>query len=164
MYCTWGLKLCQTGVSSFDKIFCFCKETPKGAFLGGLLQNPMHLGDLCNSSLACRKQLHDHIILLRGETWSHKTSLSHHFLLKCLYQARKLISHVFICMGYPFCLFLQFWNCFVVFLCFSFYYLFSLLSLLLCRPQRFRQPSYYSLTQQKVYQFNNYKIVHKSNW
>jgi len=122
----------------------------------------MHLGDLCNSSLACRKQLHDHIILLREETWSHKTSLtshfilkclyqarklichktslSHHFILKCLYQARKLISHVFICMGYPFCLFLRFWNCFdiVVFCCFSFYYLFTLLSLLFCRPQRFR--------------------------
>jgi hypothetical protein len=36
-------------------------------------------------------------------------------VLKCLYQARKVTGHVYMCQGYQFCLFLQyfvgFWNC-----------------------------------------------------
>ena len=54
------------------------------------------------------------IIFLRGEVWAHKTSLTCHFLLKCLYQARKVNSYVcgtmyqiFLCFyGY----FIGFWN------------------------------------------------------
>ena len=38
--------------------------------------------------------------LMRGTVWIHKNSLTHHFLLKCLYQARKVSGHVFVCQGY----------------------------------------------------------------
>jgi len=40
--------------------------------------------------------LHNRIISLRGQVSAHKTSLTHHFLLKCLYQTRKVGDHVFV--------------------------------------------------------------------
>ena len=49
--------------------------------------------------LTRRKHLHDIISL---------TNLSHHFLLKCLYQARKERCHMFVYWGYRFCFFLRF--------------------------------------------------------
>ena len=33
----------------------------------------------------------------RGEAWVHKTTLTRDNLLKCLYQARKVKGHVFVC-------------------------------------------------------------------
>ena len=49
--------------------------------------------------LTCRKHLHDCIISLRGEVWAHKTRLTLHFIVKRLNQARKVTSHVFVCLG-----------------------------------------------------------------
>jgi hypothetical protein len=43
--------------------------------------------------LTCGKHLHDCIISIRREVWVHNTSFKpRHFLLKCLYQSRKLSS------------------------------------------------------------------------
>jgi hypothetical protein len=58
--------------------------------------------------LTSGKHLHDSIILLRGEVWANKTSLTPPFLLKCLYQARKVNGHVFVGLGYQFYLFLRY--------------------------------------------------------
>jgi hypothetical protein len=52
---------------------------------------------------------HGHIISLRREVWAIKTSLTPPFLLKCLHQTRKASGHVFVGLGYRFCLFLRFW-------------------------------------------------------
>jgi len=42
--------------------------------------------------------MHDHIILLTGKIWFRKTSLAMPFyLLKRLYQGRKVSGHVFVC-------------------------------------------------------------------
>ena len=49
--------------------------------------------------LTCGKHLHDCIISLRGEVWAHKTRLTLHFIVKRLNQARKVTSHVFVCLG-----------------------------------------------------------------
>ena len=46
--------------------------------------------------LTSGKPLHARINSLRGEIWAHKTSLTPPFLLKCLYQARKVSSHLFV--------------------------------------------------------------------
>jgi hypothetical protein len=57
--------------------------------------------------LTCGAHLHDRIILLRGEIWPHKTSLTQlFFLLKC--QDRNVCGHVFVCLGYQCFLFLLF--------------------------------------------------------
>ena len=40
--------------------------------------------------------LHDRIISLKGQVSAHKTSLTRHFSLKCLYQTRKVSGHVFV--------------------------------------------------------------------
>ena len=42
--------------------------------------------------VTCGKNLND----CRGEIWAHTVSLTHHLLLKCLYQARKVTGHVFV--------------------------------------------------------------------
>ena len=47
--------------------------------------------------LTCGKHVHDCIISLRGEIWTHKT-LTRQFLLKCLYQSRKVSDNVFVCL------------------------------------------------------------------
>ena len=68
------------------------------------------------------KLLHDCIISLREEVWTHKTILTPPLLLKCLYQLRKGSSHVSI-MPLSLQFSIRFWNCSnsVVFLfCFSF--------------------------------------------
>ena len=46
--------------------------------------------------LARGKHLHGRIISLREEVLAHKTSLTSQFLLKCLYQARKMSGRVFV--------------------------------------------------------------------
>ena len=43
------------------------------------------------------QQLYDCIISLREAVWDHNTCLSRHFLLMCLYQARKVSDHVYVC-------------------------------------------------------------------
>ena len=55
------------------------------------LSNKLSLFDLFTFVL---KYLNDRIIYLRREVQPR------HFLLKCLYQARKVIGHVFVCQGY----------------------------------------------------------------
>jgi len=47
--------------------------------------------------LTCMKHLHDRIISPRGEAWAHKTSLTPPLLLKRMYLAMKLNSHVYVC-------------------------------------------------------------------
>jgi hypothetical protein len=49
---------------------------------------------------------------------SYETNFTSHFLLKCLYQASKVSSHIFVCWWYRFCLFLRFFC--VVFFVFHF--------------------------------------------
>ena len=58
----------------------------------------------------CGDHLHDCIISLRGEVWANKTSLTCHFffLLKCVYQCRKVSGHV--CQEYRSCFCPQFFN------------------------------------------------------
>jgi len=41
----------------------------------------------------------NHIISLREEVWAQKISLTSTFLLKCQYQARKVSSHIYVCLG-----------------------------------------------------------------
>ena len=59
--------------------------------------------------LTCGKHFHDLIISLRGVGWEYKTSLTIHVLLNCLYQARKVSNHLFVCWGPRFCNLLLFW-------------------------------------------------------
>ena len=70
--------------------------------------------------LVCRKHVHDCTISLRGDVWSHKTRLSPNFLLKCMYQANKTNSHVFVYYEYRyFCWNLEkFWQCGTFVFCF----------------------------------------------
>ena len=78
--------------------------------------------------LTCWNHLHDSFILQRGKVWTHITSLARHFLLRCLYNARKVSRHVFMSKGYRFYPLLHFfywilemyWQC--VIFCFSFYH------------------------------------------
>jgi len=45
-----------------------------------------------------KRRLHDRIISLRSESIGPiKLDLLRHFLLKCLYQARRVRSHVYVC-------------------------------------------------------------------
>ena len=48
------------------------------------------------------KHLHDCLISLRGEVRAHKTSITRHFLLKHLYQDRKVSGYVFVYFWYRF--------------------------------------------------------------
>ena len=48
-----------------------------------------------------------HPFTKRGSLYNN-TSLSRHLLLKCLYKARNVSCHVFVCKRYQFCLFLRF--------------------------------------------------------
>ena len=43
---------------------------------------------------------------MRRLIWAHKSSLTPTHLLRCLYQARKVVGHVLVSLGYPFCFFL----------------------------------------------------------
>jgi len=62
-----------------------------------------------------------------GGLESIKLASHRHFVLKYLYQARRVSSHVFVCYEYRFCLFLRFWYCVLELFrqcgifCFSFY-------------------------------------------
>jgi hypothetical protein len=47
--------------------------------------------------LHVEKNIHERNISLRKEFWVHKTSLTRHFLLKCMYQYKKMIGHIFMC-------------------------------------------------------------------
>ena len=65
-----------------------------------LLEMHTPLEKLCNKHMPVsrvKKHLLDHINSLRGEALSHKTSLTRPFLLKCLYQDKKVSGHVFVC-------------------------------------------------------------------
>ena len=44
----------------------------------------------------CWRRLYNRIISIRGEAWASKTSWSPRRLLKCLYQAKKVNSHVYL--------------------------------------------------------------------
>ena len=46
--------------------------------------------------LTCGKYLHGSIISRREEVWAHKNSITTPFLLKCMYQARKVGGHVYL--------------------------------------------------------------------
>ena len=46
--------------------------------------------------LICGKYLHGSIISCREEVWAHKNSITTPFLLKCMYQARKVGGHVYL--------------------------------------------------------------------
>ena len=48
--------------------------------------------------LAYGQILHDRIISLSAELRSNKTCLDRHFLLKCLYNARKVCGRVYMCL------------------------------------------------------------------
>jgi len=66
--------------------------------------------------LTCGSHLYDRIISQLGKACAHMTSLTPPFLLKWLYQARKVSGYVYVCSGYRFFLFLRFfnfwfWNC-----------------------------------------------------
>lgn len=59
------------------------------------------------------KHLHDHTILQRVEVWPIKLVLIRHFVLKCLYNARRLNSYVFV-LGEVACFYVflvNLWNC-----------------------------------------------------
>ena len=47
--------------------------------------------------LLCGKYFHKHNISPSGKVWAHKTRLTMQCFLKCLYQARKMSSDVFVC-------------------------------------------------------------------
>lgn len=61
------------------------KKTTRATILVGIL-------------LAYGQILHDRIISLRAEFGSNKTCLDRHFLLKCLYNARKVCGRVYMCL------------------------------------------------------------------
>jgi hypothetical protein len=46
--------------------------------------------------ITCGKYLHGSIISRREEVWAHKNSITTPFLLKCMYQARKVGGHVYL--------------------------------------------------------------------
>ena len=71
--------------------FIFCQEKDS-AFLTTMLLTLLYVR--VGILLTCGKHLHDHIISLRGEVWVHKTSVTQQFLLKCLYYARRVSSHL----------------------------------------------------------------------
>ena len=71
--------------------FIFCQEKDS-AFLTTMLLTLLYVRVVI--LLTCGKHLHDHIISLRGEVWAHKTSVTQQFLLKCLYYARRVSSHL----------------------------------------------------------------------
>jgi hypothetical protein len=63
------------------------------------LEKYVHHKQTCNIQfqyVRVGKHLHDSITSLRVEVLAHKTSLTSHILLKCLYQARKISCHVFV--------------------------------------------------------------------
>jgi hypothetical protein len=60
----------------------------------------------------CEKHFHDHTIHW-GEVWAYATHLIPHFLLMCLYQARRMICHVIsvlrVDFGFPLFLWFFYW-------------------------------------------------------
>ena len=64
--------------------------------------------NITNTLHTCGKPLHDLAIFLRLEVWGHQTSLVPPLFLTCLYQVRKVSSHVLVCYRYKFGLFLRF--------------------------------------------------------
>ena len=68
-------------------------------FVSSLYIVELVLGLNMHAILAARRgrHLYDHIISLISEIWALKISLTHYFLLNCLYQIRKMTRLIFVC-------------------------------------------------------------------